>query len=116
VNDTIVAYDRLRENRAKGAARGRPFDAQMNDAVNQTLSRTVLTALTVVLSAGVLFVFGGKTLEDFALVILLGSLIGTYSTIFVAGALVVDWTLSVEGRWGRALGSVRSVGRLRRRG
>jgi preprotein translocase SecF subunit len=99
VNDTIVAYDRLRENRGKGAARRRRFDEQMNDAVNQTLSRTVLTALTVVLSAAVLFVFGGKTLEDFAFVILLGSLVGTYSTVFVAGALVVDWTLSVEGRW-----------------
>jgi preprotein translocase subunit SecF len=98
VNDTIVAYDRLRENRAKGAPRDKPFAEQMNDAVNQTLSRTVLTATTVVLSAAVLLFLGGKTLEDFAFVILLGSLTGTYSTVFVAGALVVDWTVSVEGR------------------
>jgi preprotein translocase subunit SecF len=98
VNDTIVAYDRLRENRARGAPRDKPFAEQMNDAVNQTLSRTVLTASTVVLSAAVLLFLGGKTLEDFAFVILLGSLTGTYSTVFVAGALVVDWTVSVEGR------------------
>jgi preprotein translocase subunit SecF len=98
VNDTIVAYDRLRENRARTPARGKPFPEQMNDAVNQTLSRTVLTAATVVLTAAVVFVFGGPSLEDFAFVILLGSLAGTYSTVFVAGALVVDWTVSVEGR------------------
>jgi preprotein translocase subunit SecF len=98
VNDTIVAYDRLRENRNKVGPRGKSFAEQMNDAVNQTLSRTVLTALTVVFSAGVVFLFGGRTLEDFAFVLLLGSVSGTYSTVFVAGALVVDWTLSVEER------------------
>jgi preprotein translocase subunit SecF len=104
VNDTIVAYDRLRENRAR-VPRGLSFPDQMNAAINQTLSRTVLTALTVVLSAGVVFMFGGKTLEDFAFVLLLGSLTGTYSTVFVAGALVVDWTLSVEGRRARVSGA-----------
>jgi preprotein translocase subunit SecF len=115
VNDTIVAYDRLRENRAKGVPRDRPFAEQMNDAVNQTLSRTVLTALTVVMSAGVIFVLGGKTLEDFAFVLLLGSLIGTYSTVFVAGALVVDWTMSVEGRWRRTGRPLGAAGRNPRR-
>jgi preprotein translocase subunit SecF len=98
VNDTIVAYDRLRENRAKVLSKGKSFTQQMNDAVNQTLSRTVLTASTVVISAAVLFFLGGKTLENLAFVILLGSLTGTYSTVFVAGALVVDYTLYVEGR------------------
>jgi preprotein translocase subunit SecF len=99
VNDTIVAYDRLRENRSKAVPRGKSFAEQMNDAVNQTLSRTVLTALTVVLSAAVLAVFGGATLVDFAFVVLIGSLSGTYSTVYVAAALVVDWTLHVEGKW-----------------
>jgi preprotein translocase subunit SecF len=98
VNDTIVAYDRLRENRGKMLARGKPFAEQMNDAVNQTLSRTVLTALTVFLSTAVLLFFGGTTLEDFAFVLLLGVVTGTYSTVYVAGALVVDWTRYVEGR------------------
>jgi preprotein translocase subunit SecF len=104
VNDTIVAYDRLRENRGKSGPRGRTFTEQMNDAVNQTLSRTVLTALTVVFSAGVLFAFGGATLEGFAFVVLIGSATGTYSTIYVAAALVVDWTARVEGRWRRGPG------------
>ena len=101
VNDTIVAYDRLRENRGKFAAKGRPFPQQMNDAVNQTLSRTVLTSLTVFLSAATLLFFGGRTLEDFAFVLFVGVITGTYSTTYVAAALVVDWTLYVEGRLGR---------------
>jgi preprotein translocase subunit SecF len=98
VNDTIVAYDRLRENRAKGGQRGKSFAAQMNDAVNQTLSRTVLTSLTVFFSTAILLFMGGKVLEDFAFVLFVGVITGTYSTIYVAGALVVDWTIYVEGR------------------
>ena len=101
VNDTIVAYDRLRENRGKFVPKGKTFAAQMNDAVNQTLSRTILTALTVFLSTAILLFFGGKTLEDFAFVLFIGVITGTYSTIYVAGALVVDWTQYVEGRLGR---------------
>jgi preprotein translocase subunit SecF len=98
VNDTIVAYDRLRENRGKTAPKGRTFAQQMNDAVNQTLSRTVLTSLTTFFSAAVLLFFGGKTLEDFAFVLFIGVITGTYSTTYVAAALVVDWTNHVEGR------------------
>jgi preprotein translocase subunit SecF len=98
VNDTIVAYDRLRENRGKTAPKGRTFAHQMNDAVNQTLSRTILTSLTTFFSAAVLLFFGGKTLEDFAFVLFVGVITGTYSTTYVAAALVVDWTSHVEGR------------------
>ena len=105
VNDTIVAYDRLRENRGKLAQRGRAFALQMNDAVNQTLSRTILTALTTFISAFILYLFGGKVLEDFAFVLVVGVITGTYSTTYVAAALVVDWTLSVEGRFRRSRGS-----------
>jgi preprotein translocase subunit SecF len=97
VNDTIVAYDRLRENRGKFAPRGKTFADQMNDAINQTLSRTVLTALTTFLAATVVLFFGGKTLEDFAFVLVVGVVTGTYSTIYIAGALIVDWTERVEG-------------------
>jgi preprotein translocase subunit SecF len=102
VNDTIVAYDRLRENRGKFIPKGKTFAEQMNDAVNQTLSRTVLTSLTVFLSAAILLFFGGKTLEDFAFVLFVGVITGTYSTTYVAAALVVDWTQYVEGRLRRA--------------
>jgi preprotein translocase SecF subunit len=97
VNDTIVAYDRLRENRGKFVPKGRTFAQQMNDAVNQTLSRTVLTSLTVFFSASVLLFFGGKTLEDFAFVLFVGVITGTYSTTYVAAAIVVDWTQHGEG-------------------
>jgi preprotein translocase SecF subunit len=101
VNDTIVAYDRLRENRGKHSQRGRSFAEQMNDAINQTLSRTVLTALTTFLSAMILLMFGGKVLEDFAFVLVIGVVTGTYSTIYIAGAIIVDWTQTVEGRVAR---------------
>jgi preprotein translocase subunit SecF len=102
VNDTIVAYDRLRENRGRGAPRGSSFAQQMNLAINQTLSRTVLTSLTVFFSTAILLFFGGKTLEDFAFVLFVGVITGTYSTIYVASAIVVDWTNYVEGRIRRA--------------
>jgi preprotein translocase SecF subunit len=98
VNDTIVAYDRLRENRGKFAPKGKTFAQQMNDAVNQTLSRTILTSLTVFFSTAILLFFGGKVLEDFAFVLFIGVITGTYSTIYVAAALVVDWTYYMEGR------------------
>jgi preprotein translocase subunit SecF len=98
VNDTIVAYDRLRENRGKFVPKGRTFAQQMNDAVNQTLSRTILTSLTTFFSAAVLLFFGGRTLEDFAFVLFVGVITGTYSTTYVAAALVVDWTNYLEGR------------------
>ena len=101
VNDTIVAYDRLRENRGKYSQKGKPFAEQLNDAINQTLSRTVLTALTTFLATAIFLFFGGKTLEDFAFVLFVGVITGTYSTICIAGAVIVDWTQAVEGRIAR---------------
>jgi preprotein translocase SecF subunit len=109
VNDTIVAFDRLRENRAKSVGRGQSFGDQMNLAVNQTLTRTVLTSLTVFISAVILFLFGGKVLEDFAFVLVVGVITGTYSTTYVAAAIVVDWTLYVEGRVRRLKKAVAKV-------
>ena len=101
VNDTIVAYDRLRENRGRNVPKRDTFAAQMNQAVNQTLSRTILTALTVFFSTVILLLFGGKVREDFAFVLVMGVVTGTYSTVYIAAALVVDWTLYVEGRVAR---------------
>jgi len=98
VNDTIVAYDRLRENRSKPSQRNRSFADQMNDAVNQTLSRTVLTSLTVFFSTVILLFFGGKVLEDFAFVLVIGVITGTYSTTYVAAAVMVDWTIWAQAR------------------
>lgn len=99
VNDKIVAYDRVRENRRRGGAfRSQPFAAQINLAINQTLSRTLLTGLSVLFAAGVLFFFGGKVLEDFAFTLIVGVVAGTFSTIYIAAALIVDWTLWWEQR------------------
>ncbi|HUG37272.1 MAG TPA: protein translocase subunit SecF [Candidatus Limnocylindrales bacterium] len=100
VNDTIVAYDRLRENRGKGVRKGQTFESQINTAINQTLSRTVLTALTMFFSTAVLYMFGGKVLEDLAFVLTVGVVTGTYSTIYIAGSLIADWTTWTE-TWGR---------------
>ena len=102
VNDTIVAYDRVRENRAKGSRRGESFATQINNAMNQTLSRTVLTALTVFFSTGVLYLFGGKVLEDMAFVLTVGVITGTFSTVYIAGSFIVDWTNWAESRRRRA--------------
>jgi preprotein translocase SecF subunit len=98
VNDTIVAYDRIRENRGKGVKKGQSFAEQINVAINQTLSRTVLTALTTFMATAVLLFFGGKVLEDFAFALFVGVITGTYSTIYIAGSLIVDWTDWVEAR------------------
>jgi len=98
VNDTIVAFDRVRENRGKGVRKGISFAEQINTAINQTLSRTVLTSLTTFLSAVVLFLFGGKVLEDFAFVLTVGVITGTFSTVYVAGAILVDWSAWAEAR------------------
>ena len=98
VNDTIVAYDRLRENRGKAAKRGTPLADLMNEAINQTLSRTVLTSLTVFMTTTVLFAFGGKVLEDFAFMLSVGVITGTFSTIYIAGSVIVDWDLWARGR------------------
>jgi preprotein translocase subunit SecF len=92
VNDRIVMYDRLREIRAHKVDKDTTFAQQVNLAVNQTLSRTVLTVATVVLSAAMLFLFGGTSLETFAFVVLVGAITGPLSTVYVAAALDVDGT------------------------
>jgi preprotein translocase SecF subunit len=91
INDTIVTFDRIRENRGRGLRRGESLADVINAAINQTLSRTILTSLTVFLVVAVLFVFGGEVLRDFAFVLLVGVVTGTYSTIFVATPIILDW-------------------------
>jgi preprotein translocase subunit SecF len=92
VNDRIVMYDRLREIQTQTSRKGLTLAEKVNLAVNQTLSRTVLTVATVAMSGAMLFLFGGEALRDFGFVILVGSLTGTTSTVYVAGALDVDWS------------------------
>jgi preprotein translocase subunit SecF len=87
VNDTIVIFDRVRENmRSK---RREPLEQVVNTAVNQTLSRTIITAGTTFLSVLALFVFGGEALRGFSFTMLVGVVSGTYSTVFIASAIAI---------------------------
>ncbi len=89
INDTIVIFDRIREDLRLGV-RG-SFREVINQALNQTLSRTLITTGTVVLATLALYIFGGGPVNDFAFTFLVGSIVGTYSSIYVASALVLWW-------------------------
>ncbi len=98
INDTIVVFDRIRENRGKGLRKGQTLADVINAGINQTLSRTVLTSLTVFLVVAVLYVFGGEVLRDFSFALLVGVITGTYSSVFVAAPIIVDWEAWVQAR------------------
>jgi preprotein translocase subunit SecF len=87
VNDTIVIFDRVRENQR--TARREPLEGIVNRAVNQTLSRTIITAGTTFLAVLSLFIFGGEVLEGFAFTMIVGIITGTYSTVFIASAVAI---------------------------
>ena len=89
VNDTIVIFDRVREN-MRGMRRDN-LSQIVNVAVNQTLGRTIITAGTTLLSVIALYFFGGEVLEGFAFTMLVGIISGTYSTIFIAAAIAIMW-------------------------
>jgi SecD/SecF fusion protein len=96
INDTVVVFDRLREDLAD---RKLTADIKiMNGALNTTMSRTLITAFTTVITVVVLFLFGGDVIKSFSFAILLGLIVGTYSSIFTASALVLDTVKWVEGR------------------
>ena len=88
VNDTIVIFDRIREIKGKT-----PYltEKVVNDALNQTLSRTILTSLTAWLVVVILYFFGGEGLHGFAFALTVGFLSGTYSTIYIATPILIDW-------------------------
>jgi preprotein translocase subunit SecF len=93
INDTIVIFDRVRENLKKGIKRD--LRDVINLSVNQTLSRTILTSLTVLLVVVVLFLFGGSVIHDFAFALLIGTIAGVYSTVFIASPLILAWESAV---------------------
>ena len=95
INDTIVVYDRIRENKKLTGGKLTYFDL-INRSVNETLSRTILTAGTVFLCAVALYGFGGRVLNDFAFCFLVGVLTGTYSSIYIASPCVL-WYHRKEG-------------------
>lgn len=89
INDTIVVFDRIRENVRKNIKQ--PLAEVINASINQTLSRTILTALTVFLVLLALFFLGGPVIHDFSFALLVGVVVGTYSSIFIASAIVLAW-------------------------
>jgi len=111
VNDTIVVFDRVRENLKM--RRRDDLEAVMNDSINQTLSRTILTSGLTFLTAVSLFLFGGPVLKGFSLALVIGILVGTYSSIFIASPILVFWQDFVEKR--KAAEPPMAAGAVRRR-
>jgi SecD/SecF fusion protein len=95
INDTIVVYDRIREGLASG--RKGSIEQIMNESINQTLSRTILTSTVTLIPILCLFFFGGAVLRDFSLAIIIGVVVGTYSSIFIASPIVLWWTRARGG-------------------
>jgi SecD/SecF fusion protein len=89
INDTIVVFDRIRETLL---VRSGSIKNIMNEAINATLSRTLLTSATTIVTVAILSLFGGSTLRDFSITIFIGLVVGTYSSIFVAAPIVLWWS------------------------
>lgn len=89
INDTIVVFDRIREHRKTGVKES--FEEAINNSVNQTMSRTILTSLTVFMVVVALYFFGGEVINDFAFTMIVGLISGTYSTVYIAAPVLVDW-------------------------
>lgn len=96
INDTVVVFDRLREY--LNLHHGKDSAEVINNAVNSTFSRTIITALTTILVVFVLFLFGGETIKGFTFALLIGLFVGTYSSIFIASAVVLDTAKWFEGK------------------
>jgi preprotein translocase subunit SecF len=101
MNDTVVIFDRMRENMRK--SRRKPLIEVMNDSINQTLSRTIMTSGLTFLSVLSLLILGGDVLRGFAFVMTIGIIVGTYSSIYVASPFALLWEslFGVGGRWGK---------------
>lgn len=104
LNDTIVVFDRIRENLK--VLRREVYERIVNTSINQSLSRTAITSVTTLLVVTILYFFGGKVLRDFAFALIVGVIVGTYSSIYVASPIVVEWEKKREqkkrGSGGRA--------------
>ncbi|NOZ62281.1 MAG: protein translocase subunit SecF [Calditrichaeota bacterium] len=94
LNDTIVVFDRIRENMK--TLRRENIITIMNVSINQTLSRTILTSLTTFLVVVILFFFGGEVIHNFSFALVVGVIVGTYSSVFIASPVVVEWKLKRE--------------------
>jgi preprotein translocase subunit SecF len=106
VNDTIVIYDRIRED--MGKYKGKPLAEVINIAINDTLARTLLTSFVTALSLVGLLIFGVGEIWDFAMAMLVGILVGTYSSVYIASPLVIWLDERAAAREGRAKGSMKA--------
>lgn len=91
LNDTIVVYDRIRENMRASKKNLRDLTGTINRSINETLSRTIITSGTTLIVVVVLYFFGGEVLRSFALALIVGIVVGTYSSVFIASPIVLDW-------------------------
>jgi preprotein translocase subunit SecF len=97
IHDTIVIFDRMREKLK--VMRKEPLGKVMNESMNETLSRTIITSSTVLVVVTILYLFGGKVIHHFALALVYGTIVGTYSSIAVATPLVYEWNLRlIQGK------------------
>lgn len=102
INDTIVVLDRIRENLRTQRSAGRSIAETVNRSINQTLSRTILTSGTTLVTVLSLYALGGPTLRDFAFCLLVGIVTGTYSSIYIAAPVIVEWYDRRHARRGAA--------------
>ncbi len=90
LTDTVVVYDRIRENLRLFRRKG-DFASTVNASVNEVLSRTIITSLTTFMVVFILFLVGGEVVHDFALALMIGIIVGSYSSVFVASPIIVEW-------------------------
>jgi SecD/SecF fusion protein len=94
INDTVIVYDRIREYMRKYSQKG--MAQVINDAINSTLSRTIITSTTVLLVVLILFLFGGASIKGFSFALLIGILAGTYSSVFIAAPVMMDFSKNLD--------------------
>ena len=94
VNDTVIVYDRIREYMRKYT--NKPMAQVINDGINSTLSRTIITSLTVLIVTFILFIVGGAGIKGFAFALFIGMLAGTYSSIFIAAPVMMDFSKNLD--------------------
>ncbi|MBI5883050.1 MAG: protein translocase subunit SecF [Elusimicrobia bacterium] len=112
INDTIVIFDRMRE--LMKLYRHEPLDATINRAVNETLSRTIITNGTVFTVVLILFLLGGKVIHNFAMAMVFGAVVGTYSTIAIASPMVFEWYVRMKRPGSSPQPAGRPAGKARR--
>jgi preprotein translocase subunit SecF len=105
LNDTIIVFDRIRENSRK--YHRQPYELIINRSINETLSRTLLTSLTTLMVVIALFILGGGIIHDFAFALIIGVVVGTYSSVYVASPVLIVWQETMK----KSKGKTRKTGR-----